>query len=109
AIATVIATSGSSPRPPGSLLIVRDDLEILGSISGGCVEAEVIELALEVIKTNRPARLEFGPSSSSALRVGLACGGRIEVLIQAAPAGLLSQLVAARGERRPCALVTELP
>ena len=83
AIATVIKTWGSSPRPAGSRLAVRDDSLFVGSVSGGCVEGRVVEEALGVMETGAPKRLEFGVSNDEAWEVGLACGGRVEIFVEA--------------------------
>lgn len=83
ALATVVKTWGSAPRPAGSQLVVRDDGSFVGSVSGGCIEGSVIEEAKFVIQTRRPRRLEFGVSDEQAWSVGLACGGRIEVFVEA--------------------------
>ncbi|MCU0838949.1 MAG: XdhC family protein [Rhodospirillales bacterium] len=82
ALATVVATWGSSPRPVGSLLAVEAAGDFVGSVSGGCVEAAVIEAAQSVIASGTPRRLEFGVSDADAWAVGLACGGRIEVFVE---------------------------
>ncbi|MDP9065968.1 MAG: XdhC family protein [Pseudomonadota bacterium] len=82
ALATVIATWGSSPRPVGSRLAVLDDAHMIGSVSGGCVEAEVVKAALAVVADGRPRVLEFGVSDDEAWAVGLACGGRIAVFVE---------------------------
>ncbi len=81
ALATVISTWGSSPFPPGSHLIVRDDAAIVGSVSGGCVESAVIDESLKVIKGAPPNIFEYGISGEKAWEVGLACGGEIKVFI----------------------------
>lgn len=83
ALATVVRTWGSSPRPAGSHLIVRDDSYFEGSVSGGCVEGAVVETALEVMADGAPRLLEFGVTHEMAWEVGLACGGRIEVWVEA--------------------------
>jgi xanthine/CO dehydrogenase XdhC/CoxF family maturation factor len=83
ALATVVQTWGSSPRPAGSSLVVADDGSFEGSVSGGCVEGAVIEAALEVMKSGRQRLLEFGVSDDDAWAVGLACGGQIQVLVEA--------------------------
>ncbi|MBX2812224.1 MAG: hypothetical protein KTR25_10455 [Myxococcales bacterium] len=83
AIATVIATWGSSPRPTGSLLIVREDSVFEGSVSGGCIEAEVVSVALDVIRTRTPQVLMFGVSKDQAWKRGLACGGKVEIFVEA--------------------------
>ena len=82
ALATVVKTWGSAPRPAGSLLAVRDDGTFAGSVSGGCVEGTVIEEASTAMKSRRPKRLEFGVSDEAAQAVGLACGGRIEIFVE---------------------------
>jgi xanthine/CO dehydrogenase XdhC/CoxF family maturation factor len=82
ALATVVRTWGSSPRPAGSSLVVADDGSFEGSVSGGCVEGAVIEAALEVMKSGRQQLLEFGVSDDDAWAVGLACGGQIQVLVE---------------------------
>lgn len=82
ALATVVATWGSAPRPVGSKLAVSWNSHMVGSVSGGCVEGAVIEAALEVMATGRPQRLEFGVADETAWSVGLACGGRIEIFVE---------------------------
>lgn len=81
ALATVIKTWGSSPRPQGSHMAVSEDGHFCGSVSGGCVESTVIAESLEVIQTGQAKRLTYGVSDESAWEVGLACGGQIEVFI----------------------------
>ncbi|MDH4107105.1 MAG: XdhC family protein [Gammaproteobacteria bacterium] len=82
AIATVVETSGSSPRPVGSNLVVDGDGNFEGSVSGGCVESAVVGAAQDVIASGAPALLEFGYSDADAWAVGLACGGRIHVYLE---------------------------
>ena len=82
ALATVISTWGSSPRPIGAKLAVDEDGNMVGSVSGGCVESAVIESALKTIRTGRPQLLEFGVSDEQAWDVGLACGGRIQIFVE---------------------------
>jgi xanthine/CO dehydrogenase XdhC/CoxF family maturation factor len=82
ALATVIATWGSSPRPPGSQLVVDDQGRFDGSVSGGCIEVEVVRKALEIIASGRPELLEFGVSDDRAWSVGLSCGGRVQVFVE---------------------------
>jgi xanthine/CO dehydrogenase XdhC/CoxF family maturation factor len=82
AIATVLETWGSAPRPVGSHLIVEADGGILGSVSGGCIEAEVVNEALGVIETGSPRLLEFGVADETAWGVGLSCGGRIKIYVE---------------------------
>jgi xanthine dehydrogenase accessory factor len=83
AIATVVSTWGSAPRPAGSQLVCNDAGQFAGSVSGGCVEVAVIEAAAEVMRTGAPTVLEFGVSDEQAFNVGLACGGRIRVYVEA--------------------------
>ena len=82
AIATVIETWGSAPRRAGAHLVIRDDGLFEGSVSGGCVEGDVIAAAADVIAGAKPQRLEYGVADARAWEVGLACGGRIAVLVQ---------------------------
>jgi xanthine/CO dehydrogenase XdhC/CoxF family maturation factor len=82
ALATVVNTWGSSPRPIGSKLAVDDAGAFVGSVSGGCVEGAVIEEALGAISDGRPRLLDFGVSDEQAWEVGLACGGKIEIFVE---------------------------
>lgn len=82
ALATVIETWGSAPRPVGSHLVIDADGAFEGSVSGGCVEGAVIGEAADVIETGRPRVLEFGVADETAWRVGLSCGGRIKVYLE---------------------------
>lgn len=82
ALATVIATWGSSPRPVGSQLAVDDRGQFIGSVSGGCIEGAVVEEALAVLADGKPRLLRFGITNEMAWEVGLACGGRIEIFIE---------------------------
>ncbi len=82
ALATVIETWGSAPRPVGSHLVIDDEGGFEGSVSGGCVEGAVIAEALEVIESGTPKMLEFGVADETAWRVGLSCGGRIRVYLE---------------------------
>ncbi len=82
ALATVVATWGSSPRQPGSQLAVNADLEIVGSVSGGCIEGAVIGEAQAAMADGKARLLEFGVTNERAWEVGLACGGRIKVLVE---------------------------
>ncbi len=82
ALATVVRTWGSSPRPVGSNLVIAEDGAFEGSVSGGCVEGAVITAAKDVIATGRQQLLEFGVTDDEAWEVGLACGGQIEVLVE---------------------------
>lgn len=82
AIATVISTWGSAPRPSGSHMLVHADGRMEGSVSGGCVEGDVLALAAEVIAGGRPERRRYGVADGDAWEVGLPCGGTIEILVQ---------------------------
>ena len=82
AIATVIATWGSAPRPVGSHLVIDEAGNFLGSVSGGCVEGEVVSEALDAIASGSAKVLEFGVADETAWRVGLSCGGRIAVRVE---------------------------
>jgi xanthine/CO dehydrogenase XdhC/CoxF family maturation factor len=83
AVATVVSTWGSSPRPVGSQLGVNDAGEMVGSVSGGCIEGAVVKEALEVMAGAPPKLLDYGVSNEQAWEVGLACGGKLEVYIEA--------------------------
>lgn len=82
AIATVVETWGSSPRPVGSQLVVDDANTMLGSVSGGCIEGAVVEEARGVMESGEPKLLEYGVSNEMAWEVGLACGGTIKVYVE---------------------------
>ncbi len=107
ALATVVETWGSAPRPTGSQLAIGAGAEMAGSVSGGCVEGAVVAEALDALGDGRPRMLEYGVSDSEAFAVGLACGGRIRVMVEPVGVGqgvepaLLERLVAARAERTP--------
>ncbi|MDJ1158391.1 XdhC family protein [Chelatococcus sp. SYSU_G07232] len=82
AIATVVETWGSAPRPVGSHLVIDGEGNFLGSVSGGCVEGAVVTEALDVIESAKPRILEFGVADETAWQVGLSCGGRIKVYVE---------------------------
>ncbi len=82
AIATVMETWGSAPRPVGSHLVIDSEGNFFGSVSGGCVEGEVITEAMDAIETGKAKMLEFGVADETAWRVGLSCGGRIRVYVE---------------------------
>lgn len=83
AIATVVETWGSSPRPVGSQLVVDDQGQMVGSVSGGCIEGAVIHEAQAVMQGAPPKLLSFGVSDEDAWAVGLACGGKVQVFVEA--------------------------
>jgi xanthine dehydrogenase accessory factor len=104
AVATVVATRRSAPRPVGSKLAVSEGGELAGSVSGGCVESEVVEAAREVLAGGEPRLLTFGISDDLALSVGLPCGGEIDVWVSEPDPGLLGRLAdVAREEGRAVA------
>src|SRR5437870_1369603 len=82
ALATVVETWGSAPRPTGSHLVINDEGTFLGSVSGGCVEGAVVTEALDVIASGQPKMLEFGVADDTAWKVGLSCGGTIRVFVE---------------------------
>lgn len=82
ALATVVSTWGSTPRPAGSHMLVNAKGEFVGSVSGGCVEGAVVEAASSVLRESRPQLLEFGVADEIAWSVGLACGGSIRVYVE---------------------------
>ena len=83
ALATVVETWGSAPQPVGSQLVVDEEGNFEGAVSGGCVEGEVISQAQDLIVKGGQKILEFGVADETAWRVGLACGGRIKIYVEA--------------------------
>jgi xanthine dehydrogenase accessory factor len=111
ALATVIRTWGSSPVPVGGQLVVGPEERFEGSVSGGCVEAAVITEAAEVMQTGRPKVLAYGIGDETAWRVGLPCGGRIEIFVErlsAEDASYLDAVIAARVTRSLLVVETDL-
>jgi xanthine dehydrogenase accessory factor len=108
ALATVVATSQSAPRAPGAVLAVHEDGQVVGSVSGGCVEGAVVEVATEVLATDVPQRARYGISDDEAFAVGLTCGGTIEVFVQPVTTGVvdLSALAARVAVDAPIAIAT---
>ena len=84
-IATVIETWHSAPRPRGSSMIISSNREMMGSVSGGCVEKSVVEATKEIFENSKPKLLAYGVVDEDAWRVGLSCGGRIEVFVEKFP------------------------
>ncbi len=82
ALATVVETGGSSPRPVGSNLVVAEDGAFEGSVSGGCVESAVVSAAQDVIASGESIIMDFGYTDAEAWDVGLACGGSIQVFVE---------------------------
>ena len=112
AIATVVETWGSAPRPVGSQLVIDLEGAMEGAVSGGCVEGAVVVDAIEAVADGAARLLEFGVSDDEAFAVGLACGGEIKVLVEpvgtVVPVELLERLVEARDEDTPVAYVTDI-
>jgi xanthine dehydrogenase accessory factor len=108
AIATVVATRRSAPRPIGSKLAVSEGGELAGSVSGGCVESEVVEAAHEVLAGGEPRLLTFGISDDLALSVGLPCGGEIDVWVSEPDPELLGRLADVAREERRAVVFTDL-
>ena len=82
-VATVVATRRSAPRPVGTSLAVSESGKMCGSVSGGCVETDVYENAMEVMRTGEPKLLSYGITDDLAWSVGLPCGGEIDVFVEA--------------------------
>lgn len=82
AIATVVETWGSAPRPTGSHLVIDSKGNFEGSVSGGCVESAVVFDAIDAIESGSPKLLEFGVADETAWEVGLSCGGRIKIYVE---------------------------
>jgi xanthine dehydrogenase accessory factor len=115
ALATVVETWGSAPRQAGSQLAISGAGDIMGSVSGGCVEGAVVTEALDALADGIPRLLTFGVSDETAFSVGLACGGTIRVLVEpvgtdgsALPPDLLAELVSLRAARRQVAYAVTL-
>ena len=111
-LATVIQTWGSAPRRVGSQLGINRAGDLVGSVSGGCVEGAVVLEALEALQMQKPRILEYGVSDGDAFAVGLACGGTIKILLEPVGAvlseALLADLVAARQARQAVAYVVNI-
>ncbi|MGC5615417.1 XdhC family protein [Georgenia sp. Z1491] len=112
AVAVVIRTWSSAPRPPGAAMAVVGTGEVVGSVSGGCVEGAVYEVAQEVLRTGRPELVTYGVGDDDAFAVGLTCGGTIELLVQRVDRELFPELGAVVDDvrsREPVALVSLVP
>lgn len=111
ALATVIQTWGSAPRAVGSQLAISGGGDIMGSVSGGCVEGAVVAEAIDAVQDGKPRLLEYGVSNDEAFAVGLACGGTIRILVEpvgpALSEAMLAQLVEARAARTAVAYVVD--
>lgn len=107
-LATVSMTSQSAPRGPGATMALHEDGDVLGSVSGGCVEGAVVEVATEVLDTGTPQRVTYGISDDEAFAVGLTCGGTIEVFVRPVTRDVLDldELARRIGEEVPVAVAT---
>jgi xanthine dehydrogenase accessory factor len=96
AIATVVQTWGSSPRPVGSWLAIRDDGQVVGSVSGGCVEDDLIRrVQTEILIRNVPEMVVYGVSREEAARFGLPCGGTLRLLVEPRPEQVILESILA--------------
>src|ERR1700730_6371429 len=107
AIATVVETWGSTPRPLGAKMLASNSGKMAGSVSNGCIEGDVFEAAQEVLASGRPRLVEYGVANEVAFEVGLACGGHIEVMIQPA-AEIHDRALDLLAAERPFVLRTDL-
>lgn len=82
AVATVVSAAGSTPRPVGAKLVVTKSGMMQGSVSGGCVEGDVVRIAIEVIESGTPQLVHYGISDEMGWEVGLSCGGTIDVFVE---------------------------
>jgi xanthine dehydrogenase accessory factor len=108
-LGTVVRTFRSAPRPPGASMVVAPDGSVTGSVSGGCVEGAVYDLATEVAKTGTPRLERYGVSDDDAFAVGLTCGGVIDVFVESMSRATFPELGAVAddiGENRPVAIAT---
>src|SRR5918911_4610632 len=108
ALARVVATRRSAPRPVGSKLAVSEGGEMAGSVSGGCVENEVYEAAREILRGGEPRLLTYGISDDLALSVGLPCGGEIDVWVSEPDPELLDKLADVAATDQRAVLYTDL-
>jgi xanthine dehydrogenase accessory factor len=108
ALATVTQTWSSSPRPAGSQMAIDERGRFEGPVSGGCVEAAVVEASLDFLTTGKPRVLELGVTNERAWEVGLACGGRVEVFVGGADAGALKRIASYRDARATFGVAIDL-
>ncbi|HEY6930867.1 MAG TPA: XdhC/CoxI family protein [Thermoanaerobaculia bacterium] len=106
ALATVVETWGSAPRPVGAKMAITLDGKIAGSVSGGCVEGAVRETGIQVLRTGEPRLLNFGVTNEKAWEVGLACGGRISVFVEPLDLELFEPIRRAIDSRRRSIVAT---
>jgi xanthine dehydrogenase accessory factor len=105
-LATVTATAGSTPRPVGTVMVVTEDGEVIGSLSGGCVEAAVYDVAQDVLATRHPMQASYGIADDDAFAIGLTCGGTLDVLVAEPDRAVLAELLHRLETDEPCALAT---
>jgi xanthine dehydrogenase accessory factor len=105
AIATVVAVKKSAPRPPGAKMAVNEDGEIIGAVSGGCVEGAVVEIADQVLRGGQPQLVHFGIADEQAWDVGLPCGGEIDVWVQEYAPGRFTEIASAGGRAAEVTLI----
>ena len=108
-VATVVRTIRSAPRPPGAAMVVAPDGTVAGSVSGGCVEAAVFELANEVVQTATPRLQRYGITADDAFAVGLTCGGEIDIFAEPVSRRTFPELGAVADDiaaHRPTAVAT---
>ncbi|AGZ51887.1 XdhC family protein [Mycobacterium kansasii] len=108
-LATVVRTLRSAPRPPGAAMVVAPDGSVSGSVSGGCVEGAVYELATEVVQSGAPRLERYGVSDDDAFAVGLTCGGIIDVFVESVSQSTFPELGAVARDiaaHRPVAIAT---
>ncbi|ACU96357.1 XdhC family protein [Saccharomonospora viridis] len=108
-VGTVVATFSSAPRAPGAAMLVGADGEVVGSVSGGCVEGAVYELARQVTETRTPVLQRYGVSDDDAFAVGLTCGGIIDIFVECVDQRSmpeLPELISSVDEGRPVAVTT---
>ena len=109
AVGTVVATFDSAPRPPGAVMLVGPELEVVGSVSGGCVEGAVYQLGEEILESGEPVLQRYGVSDESAFAVGLTCGGIIDVFVEKVDRTTfpeLAEVAADIADGRPVAVAT---
>lgn len=111
AIARVIKTWGSSPRPVGSVMLVNEEGKMAGSVSGGCVEGSVVKKSLEIIEAGTATKLAFGVSDEDAWSVGLSCGGSIQVFLEnfdLSAGSIWSTVMDSLDKNESCTLISSL-
>src|ERR671934_2386514 len=108
ALARVVATRRSAPRPVGSKLAISGSGDLAGSVSGGCVENEVYEVAREILRGGEPRLLTYGISDDLALSVGLPCGGEIDVWVDEPDPAVLQELAEIVRADERAVLLTDL-